>query len=179
MRLEEKCAQCDKDVSAYLRPYLGRGEAEKMYDYIQHGNVSTFEHCRRVAEYSLYLARKWRWKVDEKSLVVGAFLHDFYLYDWHSRKRKGRLHGLCHPALAAKNARERFGVSDKVYYIIRTHMFPLTPTWVPRSKEGVLVCLADKYCAAYETIQRKRGRKDERDGIDGNSPRKQSEAEKK
>lgn len=100
------------------------------------------------------LQRKWRWTGDEESLIIGAFLHDFYLYDWHIRKRKGRLHGVCHTALAAKNARETFGVSDKIYYIIRTHMYPLTPMWMPRSKEGWLVCLADKYCATHETMEK-------------------------
>ncbi len=146
-----KCMEYESTVLEYLRPYLGHESVQSMKTYIQHGSVSTYEHCLNVACCSLYLARKWRWKVDEESLVVGALLHDFYLYDWHREKRKGRLHGFCHTALAAKNAREMFGISDKVYYVIRTHMFPLTIFWIPRSKEGWLVCLADKYCAMKET----------------------------
>ena len=75
-------------VLEYLRPYLEHESVLKMKAYVQHGDVSTYRHCLNVACYSLYLARKWRWMVDEESLVVGAFLHDFYLYDWHIRKRK-------------------------------------------------------------------------------------------
>lgn len=151
MALRQKYMLYEDCVLEYLRPYLEHESVRKMKEYVQHGNVSTYEHCLNVACYSLYLARKWRWRTDEKSLVTGAFLHDFYLYDWHVHKRRGRLHGFCHTALAAKNARETFGVNDKVYYIIRTHMFPLTIFWLPRSKEGWLVCFADKYCAAKET----------------------------
>ena len=156
--MEEKVMQYKYSVLEYLRPYLEHESVLKMKAYVQHGDVSTYRHCLNVACYSLYLARKWRWMVDEESLVVGAFLHDFYLYDWHIRKRKGRLHGVCHTALAAKNARETFGVSDKIYYIIRTHMYPLTPMWMPRSKEGWLVCLADKYCATHETMKKPHSR---------------------
>lgn len=105
----EKYRQYETSVREYLRQYLGHEAVGQMKKYIQHGDVSTYEHCLNVACYSLYLARSWRWNVNEEELVIGAFLHDFYLYDWHLRKRKGRLHGLCHSALAAKNAREIFG----------------------------------------------------------------------
>ena len=92
----EKYRQYETSVREYLRQYLGHEAVGQMKKYIQHGDVSTYEHCLNVACYSLYLARSWRWNVNEEELVIGAFLHDFYLYDWHLRKRKGRLHGLCH-----------------------------------------------------------------------------------
>ena len=151
MTLMQKSESCAADAAAYLQPVLESGAADGMKEYIQHGGVSTYTHCMNVAKCSLYLARKWKWRVDERRLVLGAFLHDFYLYDWHVHRRRGRLHGFCHTALAAKNARKVFGVDDKVYSIIRTHMFPLTLFWLPRSREGWLVCLADKYCALRET----------------------------
>ena len=156
MTLLEKSAACAADTERYLSEVLGTDEAERMRGFFQHGGVSTYEHCLNVANCSLYLARRGGRKLDEKAPVLGAFLHDFYLYDWHENRRRGRLHGFCYPALAAKNAREIFGVSDKVYYIIRTHMFPLTLFWPPRSAEGWLVCLADKYCALRETSVKKR-----------------------
>ena len=59
-------------VLEYLRPYLEHESVLKMKAYVQHGDVSTYRHCLNVACYSLYLARKWRWMVDEESLVVGA-----------------------------------------------------------------------------------------------------------
>lgn len=159
MTLLEKSEECAVDVERLLGPILRNEVVQHMRSFIQHGDVSTYEHCLNVAKCSLYLARKWKWKVDERALTEGAFLHDFYLYDWHVRKRAGRKHGFCHTALAAKNAREQFGVDDKVYYIIRTHMFPLTLFWPPRSREGWLVCFADKYCAARETSREKKNAK--------------------
>ena len=48
-----------------------------------------------------------------------------------------------------------FPILIALYYIIRTHMFPLTLAWMPRSKEGWLVCFADKHCASKETSKKK------------------------
>ena len=43
----------------------------------------------------------------ERELVRGALLHDYFLYDWHTRKSaKGlkELHGFSHPETALRNA---------------------------------------------------------------------------
>ncbi|MFQ7076676.1 MAG: HD family phosphohydrolase [Christensenellaceae bacterium] len=154
--MEEKVMQYKYSVLEYLRPYLEHESVLKMKAYVQHGDVSTYRHCLNVACYSLYLARKWRWMVDEESLVVGAFCTTSIATGISASGRTASR--VCHTALAAKNARETFGVSDKIYYIIRTHMYPLTPMWMPRSKEGWLVCLADKYCATHETMKKPRSR---------------------
>ena len=71
--MEEKVRQYKYSVLEYLRPYLEHESVLKMKAYVQHGDVSTYRHCLNVACYSLYLARKWRWTVDEESLVVGVF----------------------------------------------------------------------------------------------------------
>ena len=125
---------------------------------IQHGTVSVYTHCLMVTKYSLLLAKRLGIRCNLRSLVRGALLHDFFMYDWHwakmpaEVKRKG-LHGFTHPGTAAKNARKYFNVSRKVYDIINCHMFPLTLTRMPRSAEGWLVCVADKYCSALETLR--------------------------
>ena len=46
--------------------------------FIQHANVSTYDHSLHVAEMSLTLAHLFRFKLDEESLVRGALLHDFF-----------------------------------------------------------------------------------------------------
>ncbi len=82
-------------------------------------------------------------KVDERALVRGALLHDYYLYDWHDRG----LHQtnwrslLASPRHALDNARGDF--PDLTPVIILHHMFPL----VPRSsscKEAWIVTTCDK-----------------------------------
>ena len=43
-------------------------------------------------------------------------------------------------------------VDEEVAKIIRTHMWPLTITKVPTSREAFLVCMADKLMATKEVI---------------------------
>ena len=85
--------------------------------------------------------------------AVGALLHDFYLYDWHDDDGGShRLHGFTHPEQARQNAVEVFDIDEKEQEIIRTHMWPLTLSAIPKSREAAIVCLADKWCSLQETL---------------------------
>lgn len=122
----------------------------RLKKFEQHKGTSTFVHCRNVAIYSFYLARKFGWEVDEEALVRGAMLHDYYLYNTADMTMTDYQHGTRHPQLALDNAQKRFRLTPKEKNIIRSHMWPLTLTHVPKSKEAFLVSLADKYCALRE-----------------------------
>ena len=124
----------------------------EMKNYIQHGTVTTYEHCLNVAILSYVWAEKLHLPVDKQLLVTGAFLHDFYLYDWHV-KEPGIWHGFNHPAIAEMNAQEFLHQSKEVTDIIRTHMWPLTFRNHPTSLEGWIVCLADKTVTVWEVWQ--------------------------
>lgn len=120
---------------------------------VQHGNVSVFAHSLAVAAYSEKLAKKLGIDYDRKSLIRGALLHDFFLYDWHKINDVGDgLHGFAHPNTASKNALKYFKLNKKELDIIRKHMWPLTLTKIPRYRESWLVCMADKYCSLLETF---------------------------
>lgn len=119
--------------------------------FIQHGDVSVYEHCINVAFLSLYLARRFDLPVDRRSLVRGALLHDYFLYDWHEDDPSHRLHGFHHAHRALKNACRDFMLNKKEKDIIAKHMFPLNLR-PPRYKESALVCAADKCCALLETF---------------------------
>lgn len=122
---------------------------------IQHGTVSVLTHSVMVAKYAYNLNCLFNLGCDPKTLIRGALLHDFFLYDWHDIPEniaKQGLHGFRHPMIAAENARRVFGVTPKEYSVIVTHMWPLTFTRVPFTKEGWLVCLVDKYCSILETL---------------------------
>ena len=104
----------------------------------QHGVVTTFAHSIRVACLSVWLADRlhlWN-RVDLRSLIRAALLHDYFLYDWHDWDNgTHRLHGFTH------------GERDSIEH----HMFPLTP-YPPKYIEGYLVTAADKISATKETL---------------------------
>ena len=132
-------------------------EAQVLKTFTQHGETTVFEHCVSVAKYSLlmahFLERTFKISFDKDSLVRGALLHDYFLYDWHDKTVPGRrIHGFTHPATARKNAERDFGLNDLERDIISKHMFPVTP-FPPMHRESVLVNLADKWCALCEAFK--------------------------
>lgn len=123
--------------------------------FIQHGNVSVYEHCLAVCVCSIKIARMLRIRYDLRALIRGALLHDYFLYDWHVNDDPNRkLHGFFHPSVALENALKDYELSKKEQDIIKHNMFPLTII-PPMCREAWLVCLADKICAGKETLLRR------------------------
>ena len=120
--------------------------------FIQHGNITVYQHCIFVAYTSCKIADKFNLKVDKKSLIRGALLHDYFLYDWHDKNKPVKFHGFRHPKIALENATKDFHLTQKEMDIILHHMFPLNLT-PPSSKEAWIICLADKICATAETLR--------------------------
>ena len=145
-----------RQLAAMLRGWADTRDALRMRRYIQHGSVTTYDHCMSVARASFWLNRRLHLGADEASLVRGAFLHDFYLYDWHEKDRSHRLHGFTHPATALRNAQARYPLDWREQDIIRSHMWPLTMRQLPRCREAVVVSLADKGCSLRETLFRRK-----------------------
>ena len=117
--------------------------------------TTTLDHAIAVAYYSLMLDQKWKLNCDKGSLVRGALLHDYFLYDWHQPHKEYGLHGFTHPSTALRNAVQDFDLNAVERNIIARHMFPLVPI-PPRYRESVIVCLADKFCSLNETFSRQR-----------------------
>ena len=119
--------------------------------YIQHGKISCFTHSFAVAYVSVWIAARLHIRVHMKSLVRGALLHDYFLYDWHDPDPSHRLHGFHHARRALENASQDFALTPIEQDIIVKHMFPLT-LWPPKYREAVIVTCADKFCAACEVF---------------------------
>ena len=119
--------------------------------YVQHGMVSCYLQSGFVAYVSIWLARRFGIRVHLRSLVRGALLHDYFLYDWHIKDPFRKAHGFSHAAVALQNAERDFHLNAVERDMIAKHMFPLNLT-PPRYRESVLVCIADKICAVYETF---------------------------
>ena len=138
---------------------LKSGKMQALRTFIQHGAVTRYEHCLSVSYIALELADKLRANVDRRSMVRGALLHDFFMYDWHDPGNLRLMHGFTHAKEALQNAQKEFELNDIERDVIKKHMFPLNPA-PPRFKETAVLCLADKYCALRETVlQRKKAKK--------------------
>lgn len=139
-------------INQILSPYIKQKEVQSMKLFIQHGTVSTYAHCINVAKLSYWLNSRLHLNADERSLLVGALLHDFYLYDWHEKRICHKLHGFYHPFFACRNAKRIFGIGEREADIIENHMWPLTLFHWPKSREAAIVCIADKCCSLSETF---------------------------
>ena len=141
----------NKKVKEILRQLSTSNRWKIETECIQHGDVTVFDHSVNVAETSIAFAAKLPITVNEESLIKGALLHDYFLYDWHNKEQSPGLHGFKHPYIALKNAEEDYDLNDIEKNIILRHMFPLVPI-PPRCKEAWIVCVADKYSALGETV---------------------------
>ncbi|WP_051656816.1 HD domain-containing protein [Butyrivibrio sp. AE3004] len=156
----EKRIENHKKIKASLRKHgeaiLSSHTFRKSHGFIQHGDMSVYEHSINVAERALRINRFLNAKCNERELVRGALLHDYFLYDWHKDgKDKGnvhpKLHGFFHPGTALKNASRDFILTPREKDIIKKHMWPLTIV-PPLCREAWIVTLADKYCSTMETF---------------------------
>ena len=123
----------------------------KLDTFIQHGDTSCLWHSIAVAYYTYCFFKFFNIKCNEKSLIYGALLHDYFLYDWHKDKKSHRLHGFTHPATALNNASKHYDLSKEEIDIIKNHMFPLTLV-PPHHRESIMVCIYDKICSLFETF---------------------------
>lgn len=120
-------------------------------EFIQHGTTSVYQHCVSVAYRSVIIAARYNINVDMRSLVRGALLHDYFLYDWHGCSLR-ELHGFHHPRIAWENATRDFDLNPREQDIIRKHMFPMTVI-PPKYKESWIICIADKLVSSQETLK--------------------------
>ena len=138
---------------ACVRELLENEHVRSMDRFIQHGRVSCLEHCVSVAYYSYWLCRRLRMRIDDRSLIRGALLHDFFLYDWHTAGTQYGLHGFTHPRTALGNAQQHFSLNETEKDIILDHMWPLTISRFPKRRETHIVCLIDKWRSLAETFR--------------------------
>ena len=73
-----------EEVAAQAARLERDGRLGQCRDFIQHGDVSVYDHVASVAEQSCRMAdalARLGLRVDRDSLVCGALLHDYFLYD--------------------------------------------------------------------------------------------------
>ena len=120
-----------------------------MNNYTQHSMVTTLEHCLFVSYVSYLICRLLG--LNYYAAARGGLLHDLFLYDWHEKNVRGKLHGFTHTFKALRNANSYFYLSDLEQDIIVKHMWPLTLKF-PRYKESLVVSFVDKLCCIIEVL---------------------------
>ena len=144
----------EAELYSMIEKYISHNKVQEMKNYIQHGTISTYEHCLSVTRGSFYVNRHYNLKANEDVLIPAAMLHDFYLYDWHNKDEGSHdLHGYIHAARASRNVEKFFSeLGNESHHVIESHMWPLNLTKLPRSREAWIVCLVDKYVSVKETL---------------------------
>ncbi|MBR6329395.1 MAG: HD family phosphohydrolase [Lachnospiraceae bacterium] len=142
----------ERELREYLKEYLDHPRVRRMDDFSQHGNITTYAHCYRVAVYSYKLVKRFKMNVDLPVLLGGAMLHDLFLYDWHTIGRMNPYHATNHAELACRNAIRYFNINEHTRRVIRSHMWPINITKLPRSKEAAILCCTDKWVSLVETL---------------------------
>ncbi len=144
------------EFDSLSRDILSDEKVQEMKAYIQHGDVTTYDHVMSVARLCFRMAKRKHMNLDMQSLVKGALLHDFYLYDWHhdEKVKEHGLHGYTHAKTALNNALKHFKLNHIEIGIIKNHMWPLNITRLPNSKEAWLVCFVDKIVSTEETLRK-------------------------
>ncbi len=141
----------DKMIEHYGKDILATPRYQEQDSYIQHGNITVRQHCMSVARASLKMDSLLHAHSDEKTLIRGALLHDYFLYDWHKPEQSPNWHGFRHARIALQNASKDFDLNMLEEEVIRKHMWPLNAS-LPKCREAWIVNLADTYCSLLETL---------------------------
>ena len=143
-------ARDDAEFESALHEIARDPEVQILKTIPQHKGYTTYSHCVSVARMSYRLSRILHLSVDFRAMIRAAMLHDFYLYDTETMPWSDYHHAIVHPKMALENAQKHFKLSEKERNVILSHMWPIPGSPLPRSKEAVLVGLADKICAFRE-----------------------------
>ncbi len=147
--LEKEAYEWDDDYMECVSDIMASPVFQSMDRYIQHGNTTTKAHCIQVSYLSYRICRRYSW--DYVAAARAGLLHDLFLYDWHTEKN--HIHGFTHPRVAMENAKKYFDITPHEQNIILRHMWPLTPV-PPKSREGIVIVYADKFCGVSEMYGR-------------------------
>ena len=96
-------------------------------------------------------------------MLIGAILHDYYLYDWRQDRSRLKGHANNHPGIAIENAIRDFDISEEVKAVIKSHMWPINIRTFPNTKEARIVSLADKAVTIGESLSTKKYKQNKRE----------------
>ncbi len=148
MKIKDKIN--DEEFYLIVDDLLNQEMVKNLINFKQHGFQSRLEHCIGVS-YMSYRVGK-RLKLDYIAMARGGLLHDLFFYDWRTTKFEEGSHAYMHPRIAVNNAKKITNLTETEEDIILNHMMGSTLD-IPKTKEGFLVSMVDKYLATSEGLR--------------------------
>lgn len=135
----------------YIKDIVNAKELENLKLITHHISTTRFQHCLNVSYHNYVICKFLR--LDAKSAARAGLLHDLFYYDRkeYNKQKKFCSHSRFHSLLALKNALKLTKINEIERDIIENHMFPSTLK-LPKSKEGYVIVIVDKYCAVLEVL---------------------------
>ena len=66
-----------EQLYAILQQYDENPQVQRMREFIQHGDVTTYQHCKNVVRVSFWLNRRLHANVHRRSVVAKEKIHFF------------------------------------------------------------------------------------------------------
>ena len=152
MKITEE--QKEKLESLY-QSFLKDEKILRMKDISMHRGSNCYIHSFKVAKKAIKKSLNKK-NINLEVVMIGAILHDYYLYDWRQDRSKLKKHAKNHPAVAIENAMRDFSISEEVKKVIKSHMWPLNIKEYPKSKEAKIVSISDKAVTIGESLTSKK-----------------------
>ncbi|MCR4716605.1 MAG: HD domain-containing protein [Lachnospiraceae bacterium] len=120
------------------------------YNETHHNATSVAKHSEDVACTSIRICRlleKFGISVNHQDMVNAALCHDLGMLDRNEKYESVKACHKEHPMESVSVAKSILAdYNDNVEDAISNHMWPVTGSF-PKSKEGRVIVVADKYCA--------------------------------
>ena len=92
-------------LEAIYQSFLNDEKILRMKEISMHRGSNCYEHSFKVAKHAMKIALRGNKKnLNLETLLIGAILHDYYLYDWRKDRSKLKRHTKSHPYIASENA---------------------------------------------------------------------------
>lgn len=148
--------QKDKLENIY-QTFLNDDRILRMKEIPMHRGSNCYIHSFRVAKKAIKNAiRLFKKNIDLEVVLIGAILHDYYLYDWRANREYRKGHAKNHEKIASENASRDFDVPLEIKKVIESHMWPFSINSFPHTREAKVVSFADKSVATMEAFTSKK-----------------------
>lgn len=128
---------------------LDNEEFIKMKTYDHHG-ITRYDHLVKISYYSYKAAKAL--KLNTRMVARAALLHDFFDSENVTNFKESVVLTFTHPKYAVNKASDVFEINEIEKDIIKSHMFPFIPSYIPKYAESWLVDIVDKAIGSFECL---------------------------